>query len=99
MIANVTSLSVNPMFLRHDLLIELGRLEAAMRDIRGYAAMPVSEAAQDVQHSADGSAFYALALWDSPEGAGAFFEEWQIEAEADEEAIVLEGDVGLVPFP
>ena len=38
MIANVTSLSVNPMFLRHDLLIELGRLEAAMRDIRGYAA-------------------------------------------------------------
>jgi hypothetical protein len=30
---------------------------SALTHIRGYAAMPVSEAAQDVQHSADGSAY------------------------------------------
>src|SRR5207248_4652002 len=29
----------------------------ALTHIRGYTAMPVSEAAQDVQHSADGSAY------------------------------------------
>ena len=34
MLANVTSLTVNPMFLRHDLLIELGRLETAIEDMR-----------------------------------------------------------------
>jgi hypothetical protein len=32
--ANVTSLTVNPMFLHHDLLIELGRLEMAIGDMR-----------------------------------------------------------------
>jgi hypothetical protein len=32
--AHVTSLTVNPMFLHHDLLIELGRLEMAIGDIR-----------------------------------------------------------------
>jgi hypothetical protein len=50
-------------------------------------------------YAADGSAFYAVAFWESREGAGAFFEEWQIDAEPGEEAIVLEGDVGLVPEP
>jgi hypothetical protein len=30
---------------------------AALTHVRGYATMPVSEAAQDVQHSADGSAY------------------------------------------
>ncbi len=30
MLADVNSLLVNPMFLRHDLLIELGRLEIAI---------------------------------------------------------------------
>jgi len=34
MLANLNSLTVNPMFLRHDLLIELGRLEVAISDIR-----------------------------------------------------------------
>lgn len=34
MLANATSLSVNPMFLRHDLLIELGRLQMAIEDVR-----------------------------------------------------------------
>ena len=34
MFANLTSLTVNPMFLHHDLLIELGRLEMAIGDIR-----------------------------------------------------------------
>ncbi|HET7063864.1 MAG TPA: hypothetical protein VFI49_06265 [Rudaea sp.] len=34
MLANVTSLTVNPMFLHHDLLIELGRLETAIENMR-----------------------------------------------------------------
>lgn len=34
MLASLNSLTVNPMFLRHDLLIELGRLEIAISDIR-----------------------------------------------------------------
>lgn len=48
-------------------------------------------------YSSDGSAFYALAQWESREGAQAFFEEWNIEDEPGEVAHVLEGDVGLVP--
>jgi hypothetical protein len=50
-------------------------------------------------HAQDGSAFYALANWETREGAGAFFREWGIEDEPGEVAIFLEGDVGLVPFP
>ena len=50
-------------------------------------------------HAQDGSAFYALAWWDSREGATTFFELWEIDAEPGEEAIFLEGDVGLVPLP
>lgn len=47
----------------------------------------------------DGSAFYAVAMWETREGASAFFEEWNIQDEPGEVAIVLEGDVGLVPLP
>ena len=47
----------------------------------------------------DDSAFYALACWDTREGAGAFFERWQIDAEPGEVTIRLAGDVGLVPEP
>ena len=47
----------------------------------------------------DGSAFYAVAQWESREGASAFFREWEIDAEPGEEAVYLEGDVGLVPLP
>jgi len=49
--------------------------------------------------AADGSAFYAIALWESREGASAFFREWEIADEPGEVAIRLEGDVGLVPLP
>ena len=49
-------------------------------------------------HTADGSAFYALAHWESREAARGFFERWQIEDEPGERAIVLVGDVGLVPL-
>jgi hypothetical protein len=49
-------------------------------------------------YAADGSAFYALAHWRTREGANAFFERWQIEDEPGEVAILLEGDVGLVPL-
>ena len=38
MLANATSLTVNPMFLRHDLLIELGRLQTAIEDVRCASA-------------------------------------------------------------
>ncbi len=50
-------------------------------------------------YTPDGSAFYALAKWETREGATAFFREWEIEDEPGEVAIVLEGDVGLVPAP
>jgi len=50
-------------------------------------------------YAQDGSAFYAVAFWATREGASAFFQEWKIEAEEGEEAIVLEGDLGLVPLP
>ena len=50
-------------------------------------------------HAQDGSAFYALAFWECREGATTFFELWEIDAEPGEEAIWLEGDVGLVPLP
>jgi hypothetical protein len=47
----------------------------------------------------DGSAFYALANWDSLDGAQTFFERWNITDEPGEVAITLLGDVGLVPDP
>ena len=50
-------------------------------------------------YARDGSAFYALALWETREGARAFFEEWEIEDEPGEVAIWLEGDTGLAPLP
>ena len=50
-------------------------------------------------YARDGSAFYAIANWESREGAHAFFEEWEIDDEPGEVAISLEGDVGLVPVP
>jgi hypothetical protein len=47
----------------------------------------------------DGSAFYAIANWDSLGGAEAFFERWDIQDEPGEVSVILEGDVGLVPEP
>jgi hypothetical protein len=47
----------------------------------------------------DGSAFYALACWETLDGAYQFFEEWDINDEAGEIAIKLTGDIGLVPEP
>ena len=49
-------------------------------------------------YAEDGSAFWALAHWQSREAASAFFSEWKIEAEPGETATVLVGDVGLVPL-
>jgi len=49
-------------------------------------------------HAANGSGFYALAHWRTREGASAFFERWQIAEEPGEVAVMLEGDVGLVPL-
>ena len=42
--SSVASLSFNPLFMRHDLMIELGRLEMAMDDAR------VVPAADDMLH-------------------------------------------------
>ena len=36
--ANATTLTLNPLFLRHDLLIEMGRLEMALDYARGHDA-------------------------------------------------------------
>jgi hypothetical protein len=46
-------------------------------------------------HADDGSSFYAVACWDTVEGARAFFEEWEIQDEPGERAIRLEGETGL----
>ena len=50
-------------------------------------------------YAEDGSAFYALANWETAEGADAFFQRWDITDEPGEVAITLLGDVGLVPVP
>lgn len=50
-------------------------------------------------YARDNSAFYALAMWQTAEGAKAFFDQWEIADEPGEVAIFLEGDVGLVPTP
>ena len=50
-------------------------------------------------YAVDGSAFYAIADWESADGANAFFTEWDIADEPGEIAIRLEGDVGLAPLP
>lgn len=50
-------------------------------------------------HAADGSAFYAVACWETREGARAFYEKWQIDSEEGEISVRLEGDIGLVPDP
>lgn len=50
-------------------------------------------------YAQDGSAFYAVAEWETREGASAFFEEWDIQDEPGEVAVRLEGDIGLVPLP
>ena len=49
--------------------------------------------------AADGSAFYAVACWETTEGANTFFTLWNIDDELGEVAIRLIGDVGLVPEP
>lgn len=46
--------------------------------------------------AADGSAFWAIACWESREGATEFFQLWDIRDEAGEIAIPLTGDIGLV---
>lgn len=50
-------------------------------------------------YAADGHAFYALAEWESREGAISFFDEWDIADEPGEVAVYLEGRIGLVPLP
>jgi len=49
-------------------------------------------------YASDNSAFYALAMWETPEGANAFFHDWEIADEPGEVAIRLEGEIGLVPL-
>jgi hypothetical protein len=39
MMSSAASMNLNPLFLRHDLMIELGRLEMAMQDMRSTSAM------------------------------------------------------------
>jgi hypothetical protein len=78
-------------------------------DLYGKRVTAITSAMQDSARShgcrfhqawyaEDHTAFYALADWESQEGARAFFQEWQIEDEPGEVAIRLEGHVGLVPL-
>ena len=50
-------------------------------------------------YAEDGSAVYALANWETRDGAQTFFERWDITDEPGEVAFTLLGDVGLVPEP
>ncbi len=45
----------------------------------------------------DGHAFYAVAIWETRDGARDFYRRWDITDEPGEEAILLDGDIGLVP--
>jgi hypothetical protein len=38
MLATVTALTLNPLFLRHDLMIEMSRLEMALDEARSHEA-------------------------------------------------------------
>ena len=49
--------------------------------------------------AADGSAFYAIACWETTARANKFFTLWNIDDELGEVSIRLIGDVGLVPEP
>jgi hypothetical protein len=48
-------------------------------------------------YAVDGHAFYALAIWQSRESAREFYRAWRIADEPGEEAIYLDGDIGLAP--
>ncbi len=48
MISTAATMSLNPLFLRHDLMIELGRLEMAMDDMREHTS--VSQTEQHIAH-------------------------------------------------
>jgi len=50
-------------------------------------------------YAEDGSAFYAVAEWETLDGAYTFFDEWDIQDEPGEVAVRIAGDVGLVPLP
>lgn len=52
-----------------------------------------------VWYARDGSALVVLGRWRSPEGAQAFYDEWQIGDEPGEVGTVLLGDLGLAPLP
>lgn len=63
------------------------------------STVPLVTSQEFARYAEDGSAFYAVAGWGSREGARSFFEEWDITEERGEMAVLLEGDVGLVPDP
>jgi len=49
--------------------------------------------------AADGSAFYAIALWESREGANAFFREWEIPDERARSRSGLKATLDSCLFP
>ena len=49
MLATAAALTVNPLFLRHDLMIELGRLEMAIEDVRSHASANDQHALQPLE--------------------------------------------------
>ena len=71
----------------------------ALRDVAGKDLVELGCRFHRAWYAEDGSAFYAVANWDTREGAGEFFQRWDITDEPGEVAIPLMGDVGLVPVP
>ena len=49
MLAVIDTLSLNPLFLRHDLMIEMGRLEMAIETVRSQESANDSRAVSPLQ--------------------------------------------------
>jgi hypothetical protein len=84
-----------------------GRSARDLYDVRVRAITPTMQASarshgcrfHQAWYADDGSALYALAQWESLEGARAFLAEWDIADEPGETAVVLKGHVGTAPLP
>jgi hypothetical protein len=49
MLATAAALTINPLFLRHDLMIELGRLEMAIEEVRCHHSANDQESLNPLQ--------------------------------------------------
>jgi hypothetical protein len=82
-------------------LIDLGVRDAVVEALARCGQAPENTAATSTAPGSPPTArsFYAVACWETRDGATQFFTEWDIQDEPGEVAIFLEGDIGLVPVP